>query len=74
MNIDLKKLETKGFRFELTKDKVLQIWPDDPSRELRDAIMDISALMGFNEMETESLFQAAHNIQIMSVIRKCSNW
>jgi hypothetical protein len=75
MYIDLRKLEEEGFEYKMDNDK-LNIYPVDsvPHHELREAIFEVGAIMGFNERETDELFGAAHSIQIISVIRRCSNW
>ena len=77
MYIDLDRLEQEeGFDWQMRGNK-LHIFPRDdaiPSDELRDAIREVGAIMGFNERETDDLFGAAHKIQVISVIRRCSNW
>ena len=78
MFIDLAKMSDEGFTVKLNRSQDrIEIYPNDhatASKELQKAIREVGAIMGFDERETDDLFGAAHKIQVVSAIRKCSNW
>lgn len=76
MIINTEKLLDLGFEVEITGEEI-RIFPHrdcTPTRELREAMTRVSSVMGFDEREADELWGAAHRIQVMSAIRKCSNW
>ena len=76
MIINTEKLLDLGFEVEVTGEEI-HIFPHrdcTPTRELREAMQRVSGVMGFNDREADDLWNAAHSIQVMSAIRKCSNW
>lgn len=78
MKINIAQLEECGFTVRHHHSKgFIEIYPNDRanmSEELRKAIREVAALMGLDDSGTDDLFGAAHKIQVMCAIRKCSNW
>lgn len=76
MIINTEKLLDLGFEVEVTGEEI-HIFPHRdcvPTHELREAMTRVSSVMGFDEREADELWGAAHKIQVMSAVRKCSNW
>ena len=73
MIINTEKLLDLGFNVEIHGEEI-SILPCRVDRAVTEKLRDVCGFLGFNESETEQFFAAAHNIQIMSAIRKCSNW
>ena len=75
MNINLEKIRAQGFAVELSKDRTtLAIFPRTVDESVTQKLRDVSGFLGFNDSETDEFFAATHRIQVMSAIRKASNW
>ena len=75
MNINLEKIRAQGFAVELSKDrKTISIFPTRVDEGVTEKLRDVSGFLGFNDSETDEFFAATHRIQVMSAIRKASNW
>lgn len=75
MHIRLYKLNDLGFTYELDEKKeTIAIWPNHAKQDYRvnEILREAASMMGFNEMETDTLTCEAHRIQTMSALRKCS--
>lgn len=75
MNINLEKIKSAGFAVELSKDRsTLAIFPTRADQGVHEKLRDVACFLGFNDSETDQFFGATHHIQVMSAIRKASNW
>lgn len=75
MRIDFEELKEYGFRAELAKHRRhVDIVPEDINPAIAAQVRDLCGVLGFNDTETTEFHNALHRIQVMSAIRKCSNW
>lgn len=75
MNIDFEKLRNMGFEVSLSKNRQnVEIFPVRVDGEITEIMRDLCGRLGFNESESDQFFTLAHKVQVMSAIRKCSNW
>lgn len=73
VKINIKELETSGFTVHVDSDEI-QIHPKRHNEGFHNRVMELCNDMALNEPETDQAFAALHKINIMSAIRKCSNW
>ena len=75
MHIHLYKLSDLGFTYKLDERKeTIVIWPDHGKRDGRvdERLREAASMMGFNEIETDTLTCEAHRLHALSALRKCS--
>ena len=73
MQLSIQKLEESGYRVQVSKTEI-NINPTNCDSEAHNRLHDMSDYLGFNSAEHDQLFNAVYLIQVMSAIRKCSNW
>ena len=74
MKIDLENLREQFGLYVKIKNDYLYFESFNWDDEIREALRKIGEMQGWNDGEIDQLFAAAYRIQIMSALRRCSNW